>query len=51
MINGDIITRLEIDVMQGNEILESFDLAHKYKLPSVIIHPSLSSDALVCRGR
>jgi len=51
MINGDIITRLEIDVMQGNEILESFDLAHKYRLPSIVIHPSLSSDALVCRGR
>ena len=51
MINGDIITKLEIDVLQGNEILEAFELAHKYRLPAVVIHPSLSSDALVCRGR
>lgn len=50
-MSGDILTRLEIDVMQGNEILESFELAHKYRMPAVVIHPSLSSDALVCRGR
>ena len=48
---ANILTRLEIDVMQGNEIIESFELAHKYRLPAVVIHPSLSSDALVCRGR
>jgi hypothetical protein len=47
----DITTKLEIDVMQGNEILESFEMAHKYRMPAIVIHPSLSSDALVCRGR
>jgi hypothetical protein len=51
MTNGELLTRIEIDVFQGNEILESFELAHKYRLPAVIVHPSLSSDALVCRGR
>lgn len=51
MTNGELLTRIEIDVLQGNEILESFELAHKYKFPAVVVHPSLSSDALVCRGR
>lgn len=51
MTNGELLTRIEIDVFQGNEILESFELAHKYRLPAIIVHPSLSSDALVCRGR
>jgi hypothetical protein len=51
MINGSIFTKLEIDVMQVNEILEAVELAHKYKLPAIVVHPGLSSDAIIARLR
>ena len=51
MTNGSIFTKLEIDVMQVNEILEAVELAHKYKLPAIVVHPGLSSDAIIARLR
>lgn len=46
-----IFDRLEIDIMQVNEIHESIELAYKYKFPAVIVHPGLSSDAIIARNR
>lgn len=50
-MNGAIFSRLEIDVMQVGEILEAVELTIKYKLPSIVVHPGLSSDAIIARSR
>lgn len=50
-MSGSVFNRLEIDVMQVNEIQESIELAHKYKFPAIVVHPGLSSDALIARSR
>lgn len=50
-MNGSIFNRLEIDVMQVNEIQESVELAHKYKFPAIVVHPGLSSDVIIARNR
>jgi deoxyribose-phosphate aldolase len=49
-MNGDVVTRLEIDVLQANELLEASELALKYNLPALVVHPTLMSDALVIKG-
>ena len=46
-----VFHRLEIDVMQANELVESVELALKYQMPAMVVHPGLSSDALRARGR
>jgi len=51
MMNGAVFNRLEIDVMQLNELLEAVEIAHKYKLPAIIAHPNLSSDAIIAKSR
>ena len=48
---GAVINRLEIDIMQVNEITESLMLAYKHSMPSVVVHPSLSSDVIMARSR
>jgi len=45
-----IINRLEIDVMQKSEIYEAAELAYKHSIPSLIVHPTLASDAHIIRG-
>lgn len=45
-----IFNRLELDVMQANELKESVELAFKYKFPAVIVHPGLVGDAFRARG-
>ena len=50
-MNGAVISKLEIDVMQINEVLEATEIAHKYKLPSLVVHPGLSSEAIIARSR
>jgi deoxyribose-phosphate aldolase len=45
-----IFNRLELDVMQANELKESVELAFKYKFPAIVVHPGLASDALRARG-
>lgn len=50
-MNGAIFSKLEIDVMQVNEILEAVEFAHKYKLPAIVVHPNLSSDAIIAKSR
>ncbi len=46
-----IFNRLELDVMQANELADSVHLAMKYHFPAIVVHSSLSSDALRARGR
>lgn len=46
-----IFNRLELDVMQANELVESVETAFKYKLPAIVVHPGLASDAIRARGR
>jgi hypothetical protein len=50
-MNGDVVAKLEIDVMQANELLDANELALKYSLPALVVHPSLMSEALIIRGR
>lgn len=45
------MNRLEIDVMQGNELTEAASLASKYKLPALVIHPSLATDGIITKGK
>lgn len=48
---GSVFNRLEIDVMQLAEVQEAVGLAHKYKFPAIIVHPGLSSEAIIARSR
>lgn len=43
--------RLELDVMQSNELSEAVNLAIKYKFPAMVVHPYMMSEALFARGR
>ncbi len=46
-----IFTKLEIDVMQANEIQEASEIAFKYCLPAIVVHPGLSSDAIIIKNK
>ena len=46
-----MLNRLEIDVMQANELIEAARLTVKHRLPSMIVHPDLSSEAFIARGQ
>ncbi len=46
-----MINKLEIDVMQNNEIHAASELAHKHKLHSIIVHQELFPDAQLMRGK
>lgn len=50
MINA-ISTKLEIDVMQLNELDQAMQLAAIHRLPAVIIHPQLATQAMTTRIR
>lgn len=46
-----MINRLELDVMQASELIEAAHLAVKHKLPAMIVHPMIASEALMARGK
>ena len=46
-----MLNRLEIDVMQANELIEAARLTVKYKLPAMVVHQDLSSEAFIARGQ
>src|SRR5688572_15526659 len=46
-----IFNRLELDIMQANELYESVELAYKHKFPAIIVHQGLASDAHIARGK
>jgi deoxyribose-phosphate aldolase len=50
-MGGAILNRLEIDVMQANELAEASELAAKHKIPALVVHPDLASEAQIYRGR
>lgn len=43
--------KLEIDVMQSNELTDASTFAAKFKLPAIVVHPGLASDAHIIRGK
>ncbi len=45
-----IFNRLELDIMQSNELKESIGLAFKYNFPAVVVHPGLIDDAFAARA-
>lgn len=45
-----LFNRLELDIMQANELKESIEIAFKYKFPAIVVHPGLASDAIRARG-
>lgn len=46
-----MLNRLEIDVMQANELMEAARLTVKYKLPAMVVHQDLSAEAFIIRGQ
>lgn len=46
-----VLNKLEIDVMQANELYEAVRLTVKYKLPAMIVHQDLASEAYIARGQ
>ncbi len=48
---SSIFNRLELDVMQANELNESVELAYKHSFPAIVVHQGLASDAIRARGR
>jgi hypothetical protein len=46
-----IFNRLELDIMQANELIESIELAMKHNFPAVVVHQGLVGDAYRARGR
>jgi len=46
----NVLTTLEIDVLQSNELKQAIELAAKYKLPAIIVHPELAANAFIGRG-
>lgn len=50
-MNGSIYGKLEIDVMQVNELHEAVETAYKYSLPALVVHHGLSSEAIIAKNR
>lgn len=46
-----IINKLEIDVMQANELKDATELAAKHKLPAIVVHPGLATEGQIARSR
>jgi deoxyribose-phosphate aldolase len=46
-----IFHKLELDVMQTNELEDAAKITTKYKLPAMVVHPFIASEALFMRGR
>jgi len=46
-----IFLKLELDVMQTNELEDAAAIATKYRFPAMVVHPLIASEALFMRGR
>lgn len=46
-----MLNKLEIDVMQANELYEAVQLTVKYKLPAMVVHQDLASEAYIARSQ
>lgn len=50
MLNA-ITTKLEIDVLQANEMSEAFQLCREHTMPAVVVHQNLTTQAIIMRGQ
>lgn len=46
-----MLNKLEIDVMQANELYEAAKFTVKYKLPAMVVHQDLSGEAYIIRSQ
>lgn len=46
-----MLNKLEIDILQANELYEASQLTTKYKLPAIIVHQDLASQAYIVRNQ
>lgn len=46
-----VLNKLEIDVMQANELYEAVRLTVKHKLPAMVVHQDLAGEAYIARGQ
>ena len=46
-----LLNKLEIDVMQANELGQAMELAHLYRMPAIIVHQDLAAEAALQRAR
>lgn len=46
-----VLNKLEIDVMQANELYEAVQITVKHKLPAIVVHQDLASEAYIARGQ
>ena len=46
-----LLQKLELDIMQANELEEAVDLIVKHRIPTAIVHPGLVLDAMIRRSR
>lgn len=46
-----MLNKLEIDVLQANELHEASQLTAKYKLPAIVVHQDLASQAYIVRNQ
>lgn len=47
----NVTTKLEIDVMSALDLMPSIDMAIKYRMNTLVIHPDLMTDAIFARVR
>jgi len=47
----NVVSMMEIDVLQVTELFEASDLTVKNSLPAMVVHPGLAADALMSRIR
>lgn len=50
-MTGSVLNKLELDVMQINELLDASEIVSKYKMPAMVVHPNLAAEAMAARMR
>ena len=46
-----LVSKLEIDVMQANELNQAIELSYIYRMPSIVVHQDLTTEAVIQRAR
>ncbi len=46
---SSVLMKLELDIMQANELQQAIELAIEHSLPAIVIHPALYADATMHR--
>jgi len=50
-VDGAITSKLEIDVTQANEVLPAAELAVKYRIPALVVHQAIVTEAILAKGK